>query len=681
MLVEEALIKAAACLLTGTIGVFVLATSRRRAANVFLAAFMFLLAGNQFAETMRALDATAASQLFWFRIASVFAFLDPLALYYFGSVYPERNRLNSPIRVGAVLAFCTGLAFSVGVLDLPWGGTSSTIVLSVWAIGVVAIYGAVLCEALRQVRSDPGGSAYAQLVPALSVITLPAIARSLLPVIHLVPLDPAFMAPASLWHFLGSGLVIAATVAILRQARSIPASAASARRLVRGGAWAGLAFAVVSKPPIFLNPLAVVGPDLSAFIPRYLPGAGDALKLFTFGVLASAAVLRNRMLDLSLRGRRWAARVLAGALVVAGLAVLGFVGSRLTGTDAVLSQPGILAALVIVLLFTQGFRRVVDVVAEKAYGVPHGSQRQDRIDAYRAAVEQAVEEGRVLGSDPRLRRLREELDLDDRTAHVLERMAGSTTTGGPLQPGEAIEGRYRIEAFVGRGSSGRIFRAHDELLERDVAIKELLHGGPHESARALEEARMAGRLEHPNIVTLHDVVTRPGASLLVTELVDGPTLAERVEEKGPLSVDELYDVVDGILSGLEAVHAQDVVHGDLKPANVLLAEGGVPKIADFGTSRVADGGTRHATADGRPPEGTPGYMAPEQRTGEPPTTASDLYAVAVMTDEIAEQPLPDPIDRVLSIARANDPGERYASATEMREALREAQQASLTSGR
>jgi hypothetical protein len=681
VLPEEALIKAAASLLSGAIGVFVLASSSRRAANVFLAAFVFLLAGNQFAETMRALGlpGTLANSS-WFRIASVFAFLDPLALYAFGSVFPERNRLNDPKLLALVASFCSGLALCAGFLGPDvWLGTAGDRLLTVWAFGTLAIYGAVLFEALRQIRAKPVDSAYAKLAPALCVITIPAVARLGRPVWGAVGWRGIL--PPSL-HFLAFGLLTIGIAAwVVGTAISLPDEARIPRRLLIGGAVGGLLFAVVSKPYIAFEPLRQLGYSPGGWFPDYVNGGGDALKLLTFGVLASAAVLRNQMLDLSLSSRRWAARVLSAVLVLGGIGIVAVATSEILGESGPLAQPAILALFVVVLVSTEGFRRLVDTIGEKAYGVPRGSQREDRIDAYRAAVEQAVEEDRVLGSDPRLRRLREELEIDDRTAHVLERMAGSTASGGPLQPGETIDGRYRIDAFVSRGAAGRIFRAHDELLDRDVAIKELLHGGPHESARALEEARLAGRLEHPNIVTLHDVVTRPGASLLVTEFVTGPTLSDRLEDRGPFGLDELMDVVDGILSGLEAVHDQEVVHGDLKPANVLLAEGEVPKIADFGTSRVADGGTRHALGDERAHEGTPAYMAPEQKRGQPPTVASDLYAVATLTDEIAEHPLPEPIERVLGVARARDPDDRYRSATEMREALREAQRADLTSGR
>jgi hypothetical protein len=578
--------------------------------------------------------------------------------------------------------FTSALTLSVGLLELQWKSLSATgLLLSTWAVGTVVIYGAVLLEALHQTRQAPAESAYAELVPALCVITVPAIARAFHIVAHVFAAHWPWTFEVPFHQTLASLTVLAVTGLLVWETRRLPGQARKSRNLIALGAVGGLSFAFITKLGIWTNPLTAVGVDLTGeAITPVLSGAGDALKLFVFGVMASAAILRERMLDLSLGTRRWAARVLVAFFVVSGFGMLALLGPTAIDIEAWATSPIVMTLLVVTLLSTQGFRRLVDTVAEKAYAVPRESRRGDQIRAYRAAVEQAVEEERVLGSDPRLRRLREELNLDDRTAHVLERMAG-TSSGGPLQPGETIEGRYRIESFVGRGSSGRVFRAHDELLDRDVAIKEVLHGGPHESARALEEARMAGRSDHPNIATMHDVVSRAGSSLIVAEYVDGPSLAERVEDGGPLPVDELFGVLDGILSGLEAVHDRDVVHGDLKPANVLIDAAGTPKIADFGTSRLADGGTRHAGNGGPAPEGTPAYMAPEQKRGDPATKASDIYAVGLLGKEVGREPLPDPVARVLAAARSEDPGERYPSATAMREALREARRATLTSGR
>jgi uncharacterized protein (DUF1778 family) len=668
VLLEEAVVKGAASVLSGTIGAFVLAGNRRRAANVFLASFMFLLAGNQFAETMRVLAETPGQRSLWFRVASVFAFLDPLALYAFGSVFPERNRLNHPLGLGAVLVFSTGLAMIAPFLELGWRSSPVTgPVLAVWATGTVVVYGAVLWQALSRARQGPADSASAVLLPALCVITFPALVRAF-------DVVPVAFGPRTLTADVVAAVVLfVAPAVLLRKARSC---GPSTRRLLVLGAIAGLAFGFIGNP----GPILRIGEATGLLSPPALPrlyGAGTALKLLTFGVVASAAILRHRMLDLSLSVRRWAARLLAGSLVVGGLTAIAELASTMGG-PSLLAEPGLMALFLVVLVATEGFRRLVDLLAETAYGVPRESRRVDRIETYHAAVQQAREEGRPLGSDPRLRRLREELNLGEHTVSVVERMH-EEGTGGPLVPGETLQGRYRIESFLGRGGSGRAFRARDELLDRDVAIKEVLDGGPHETARALREARNAGQLDHPNVVTVHDVLQRPGASLLVTEFADHGSLADRLEEDGPFGPQRALAVLDGILSGLEAVHAEGIVHGDLKPSNVLLHEGGVPKITDFGASRSEGGGTR--SADEVTPEGTPAYMASEQRRGEQPTERSDVYAVGVMAEEIWRGPLPETMRAVLRQAQATDPADRFASVTELRAALREAAPARVTSGR
>jgi hypothetical protein len=155
----ELLFTAGAALVTGAFGILVLAGSPQRAANAFLAAFLFLLAGNQFAEAMRALAAGLAGELFWFRIASVFAFLDPLALYCFGSVFPARNKLYSPRRLATVTLFSSSLALLAPFLSLDWRmpGFSGSLI-TVWTVGTVIIYTVVLREALSHVQQDPSSS-------------------------------------------------------------------------------------------------------------------------------------------------------------------------------------------------------------------------------------------------------------------------------------------------------------------------------------------------------------------------------------------------------------------------------------------------------------------------------------------------------------------------------------------
>lgn len=679
-LIGEVAFKATASLFSGLIGILVLAGSWRRSANVFLASFMLLLAGNQFAETMRLFATTLSEELFWLRIASIFAFLDPLALYAFGAVYPERNRLAHPPYLAAVTIFTVALTACVPfVLNHDWRSLSgSGLLMALWLIGTVVIYGAVLGHAIRQSGEGDSRSSAAPLVPALAVLTIPAVFRATHYLWAIVNGSgkPILFAEIRVRNVVGLAAVLLVAGYVLAAGRNRSRLPASSARFLTVAAVTGFFFALVDNPQVVLRVWAsAVEPLSSGGLRRTLVGVGGTVKLLTFGVLSSAAILRRNMLDLSLRTRRWAARVLSASIVLVGALALAGGVSYLFG-ESLLGDP-LIFVLAALFLATEGFRRLVDAVAESVYRVPRDEKRLGRIEAYRDAVAQAKEEGRSIGADTGLERLRQELGLDEETAHVVERMETGMSKG-PLVPGERLEGRYLIEEFLGRGSGGRVFHARDELLERDVVIKEVLDGGPHETAVALREARTAGQLSHPNVVTVHDVLKRPGASLLITEYAEGGSLATLRDEAGPLPPARVLELLDGVLSGLEAVHAKDIVHGDLKPSNILLDEKGIPKIADFGSSRVMDSGTW--SEGGRRQAGTPNYMAPEVRSGEQPSVQSDVYSVAVLSEELAREPFADGIQDVLDRAKARSPEDRWASVTELRQALR-AHTADATFGR
>ncbi len=203
-----------------------------------------------------------------------------------------------------------------------------------------------------------------------------------------------------------------------------------------------------------------------------------------------------------------------------------------------------------------------------------------------------------------------------------------------------LEGRYRFERRLGRGGMGAIYRATDEQLERAVAIKVLLGDFATSDARRRfeNEARLTARLQHPNVVTLHDYgMTQTGAAYLVLEYLEGETLADRIARSGPLTPADLLPLVRQILAAVQTAHQQQVVHRDLKPSNIFLAIGdGVPmvKVLDFGVAKVLD--QVRSDADHTTPGllvGTFQYMAPEQLRGEEADERSDLFAVGVLLVE------------------------------------------------
>jgi len=195
----------------------------------------------------------------------------------------------------------------------------------------------------------------------------------------------------------------------------------------------------------------------------------------------------------------------------------------------------------------------------------------------------------------------------------------------------AVADRYVRREPLGHGGFGVVWRAHDSLLQRDVAIKEIHFPellGEEEKAhlreRVLREARAAARLSHPGAVTVFDVIEEDGQPFIVMELVDAPTLAEVVERDGPLDVRRAAALGVGMLDALTAAHAHGIVHRDVKPANVMVHESGRVQLADFGIASIID--DPKVTSSGHL-AGSPSYMAPEQAENRPAGASTDLWGL------------------------------------------------------
>ncbi|HSC27540.1 MAG TPA: protein kinase, partial [Vicinamibacterales bacterium] len=207
-------------------------------------------------------------------------------------------------------------------------------------------------------------------------------------------------------------------------------------------------------------------------------------------------------------------------------------------------------------------------------------------------------------------------------------------------------GGYEVIAPIGTGGMGEVYRARDLELGRDVAIKVLppaFSADPERLARFAREARLLAALNHPHIAGIHGLAETPGVRALVLELVDGPTLAERLRE-GPIQVAEATEVARQIADALEAAHERGIVHRDLKPANIKLTPGGSVKVLDFGIAKALDeqpdrdrpdsatltaGGTRAGVV-----LGTPAYMSPEQSRGQPVDKRTDIWAFGCVLYEL-----------------------------------------------
>ncbi len=190
-----------------------------------------------------------------------------------------------------------------------------------------------------------------------------------------------------------------------------------------------------------------------------------------------------------------------------------------------------------------------------------------------------------------------------------------------LGPGYLVAGRYRLLDQVGRGAMGIVWRSRDELLDRDVAVKQIVLP-PMASAteadasyeRTLREARTAARLSHPGLVTIFDVVEEQGTPWIVMELVRARPLDQVIAEDGPLPPEQAAQLGRGLLEALVAAHAAGVLHRDVKPSNVLISGDGKAVLTDFGIATIqGDPGLTQAGLV----VGTPGFAPPERVRGEP----------------------------------------------------------------
>jgi hypothetical protein len=233
--------------------------------------------------------------------------------------------------------------------------------------------------------------------------------------------------------------------------------------------------------------------------------------------------------------------------------------------------------------------------------------------------------------------------------------------GWMFQTGDAV-GAYMLERRLGVGGMGEVWLAHDERLDRKVAIKALLphHWSAAERVRLLhQEARAATALNHPNVVTVHDVGDHNGAPYLVTEYLEGQSLRAHLST-GPLTVDRALEIGGQIASGLEAAHARGIVHRDLKPENVFLLADGRVKILDFGLATAI--GRSSASTIESPAGGTLRYMAPEQRRGEEIDARADVFAFGTVLREMLNGRAPAAIARFVQRCRADRREDRYGNA-------------------
>ncbi|MEO7428017.1 MAG: protein kinase [Acidimicrobiales bacterium] len=272
------------------------------------------------------------------------------------------------------------------------------------------------------------------------------------------------------------------------------------------------------------------------------------------------------------------------------------------------------------------------------------------------------------------------------------------TATSAVDGGRLLAGRYRLSSLIASGGMAQVWQGTDEVLRRQVAVK-LLH--PHLAADATfvarfrQEAVAAARLAHPGIVAIYDTCSEGGLEAIVMELVQGPTLRQRIDDAAPIDPWQAAGLAAQVAEALDAAHRAGLVHRDIKPANVLLCGDGRVKVADFGIAKAV------ADADLTQPGlmvGTAKYLAPEQVLGEAVDARTDIYSLGVVLYELLcgrapfvadtdaatalarlhRDPLrprqvrpgiPKPLEDIVCRAMAREPDDRFASAADLRAAL------------
>jgi serine/threonine protein kinase len=268
---------------------------------------------------------------------------------------------------------------------------------------------------------------------------------------------------------------------------------------------------------------------------------------------------------------------------------------------------------------------------------------------------------------------------------------------------EKTLGRYKVVGELGRGAMGAVYRAVDPLIDREVAIKTLLPNVPEDAMdevreRFIREARSAGRLNHPSIVTIFDVGEQDGVAYIAMELLEGRSLQQMLKEGEKFAHQVAAELAAQVADALDLAQQYKIVHRDVKPANIMVGRGGRAKLTDFGVAHIDSSSMTQTGAA----LGSPKYMSPEQVLGQPVDPRSDIFSLGVvlyemltrktpferptdttvfsMMHRIAGEPhlparkldpqIPEALDAILTRALAKQPGQRYQRAGDMATDLR-----------
>ena len=229
-------------------------------------------------------------------------------------------------------------------------------------------------------------------------------------------------------------------------------------------------------------------------------------------------------------------------------------------------------------------------------------------------------------------------------------------------------GRYKILGELGRGAMGAVYRALDPVIDREVAIKTLLPNLPEDvmqevRERFIREARSAGRLSHPNIVTIFDVGEQDGVAYIAMEVLEGRSLQQMLREAGRLPLASIVNIAAQVADALDHAQRFGIVHRDVKPANIMVSAAGRAKLTDFGVAHVPSSSMTQTGAA----LGSPKYMSPEQVTGQPVDPRSDIFSLGVVLYEMLARrtPFENPADTNVWALLHRIAGERHRPVTEL----------------
>lgn len=678
----------------------ILIQGRRKPPGVLLAVFLGLIAANFLAGAAAVLTGDPR----WAVVAGAALALDPFYLLYFATAYPYVRR---PPRIRLLLGIVAAWAAVSTLLVLVSPdrtlralGSPPRTAARLVLIGELAFaYAAAWLVTLRSAREAPtdGLARRARwMVLAVGVAVVPRLS---------LVYDDFQLGQVTGWGQPGSSLPSVAALAAEAAEAIIVHVAVMAAVLLVGYLWAsrpeprddevdrtiartGWLVAAVTALSI-VPPILGLGSSTLRFGARWLVFAG----------ILAAGILQHEIVDLEGATERFVPAVGASVGIVAGaLGTLRWTTSQGVGSGIMWPLAvgvGLAAAWPAGKLTQFAVRRV-----EWSPGPAGGRDR--RLEMYRAALEVAWAQGPPDEAERReLEDERRTLGLSVAEARTLQHVVASETSKRPpgLAPGDEPAPGLVVEEQLAEGGQSRVYAARRHSEGDRVVLKVLDAETPKAAREQLrKEAAALEGLDHPHVVDLLDVRLVDGRHILVFERIEGKTLRQRLDE-GPLDDREIRRIALGLLEGLEALHDRGVVHRDVKPENVLLADDGRAVLTDLGVAtpmpETAELGTVTAFTDLGGLQGTLPYMAPEQvRTGRS-TAASDLYAVGLVLYEAltgrralrvegetllkAIESISDPhVDLdvvpeawrgVLERALAEDPDDRFVSAGEMRAAV------------